>query len=266
MDYFNCVNIYAVTDYDLELSLKSGQFFRYTPLDDGSFVVQTSYHICIARQENNTLYISTENQTEQKYWRNFFAIDDSTQFIEELFYSEDYLRPIYEHSKGLRIFRQDPWECLVSFICSQQKTIPQIRKAVFGIAKLCGEEIIDGYYDFPAAEEIIPGSLKELSLGYREKYVYYVASVSTQKQFDIYSLTSDKVTYSEAMNALTDLYGVGEKVANCVALFSLGFGNAFPIDTHIKKFLDMYPTFNYKKFGDYAGLVQQYIFRYMILK
>ena len=258
---------YEVPEYDLLKCLDSGQMFRYKPVEGNSYYVQSLDKECIVHQDGNSILISTDSDASQSYWREYFALDEDLAPLYSMQHKHKFIREAIEYSKGLHLLRQDPWECLISFICSQQKAIPQIKLAVESIASRVGTRLESGNFAFPRPDQITVGSLEGLKLGYRERYIYS-AAISVQKYgFDVYKYTSDRVSYDTAMVNLLSLTGVGVKVANCVALFSLGFKNAFPIDTHIEKVLDLLNaecSFNYRDYGEYAGILQQYLFRYAL--
>ncbi|KAJ6107706.1 8-oxoguanine DNA glycosylase N-terminal [Penicillium sp. IBT 18751x] len=163
---------------------------------------------------------------------------------------------------GIRILRQDPWEALVSFICSSNNNISRISQMV---EKLCinyGPFVgkVDGraYHDFPAPEALtgkdVEGRLRSLGFGYRAKYIHRTAVMVSQERengwlnglcnpespaFGIEAKAGSEMKpegregYREAHEKLLELQGVGPKVADCVSLFGLGWGESVPVDTHV---------------------------------
>ena len=174
-----------------------------------------------------------------------------------------------EHEKGIRIVRQDPWEMLITFIISQNKNIPAIRKSVEKLAEMCGEERVDqsgaAYFAFPTPDALAglrEEQLRECGLGYRCRYVREAAAAVADGCLDLLSLKfQDEYT---AMMAQTGLTGVGKKVASCVSLFGLHHLNAFPIDVWIKRILEeQYPNgYPFEEYSPYNGVYQQYMFEY----
>lgn len=162
---------------------------------------------------------------------------------------------------GIRILRQDPWEALVSFICSSNNNIARISQMV---EKLCinyGPFVasVEGrsYHDFPTPEALagkdVEGNLRSLGFGYRAKYIYQTAVMVSQDRekgwlngfcnpespaFGIESKPGDEMKpegregYRDAHEKLLELQGVGPKVADCVCLMGLGWGESVPVDTH----------------------------------
>ena len=181
---------------------------------------------------------------------------------------------------------------MITFLISQQKTIPKIREAVETLAKKYGakrtaalsDSSIRTYYSFPSPEELASASLDDLltlKLGYRAKYIHRLIQDVLAGTVSLESLAA--LPPDEAMTALTSLYGIGPKVANCVCLFGLHHIDAFPVDTWIEQILTkeylpkhpiryrrlpksrLYTTIIQDFFGSYkgyAGVMQQYIFYY----
>lgn len=170
---------------------------------------------------------------------------------------------------------------IITFVISQQKTIPAIRALVEALCSRYGTKI-DQFYAFPTPEQLCQTSLEDLlalKLGYRAKYIYRLCRDAVAGRLDLAHLS--KLDYTAAMEYLTGFYGIGKKVANCVCLFGLHHIDAFPVDTWIEKILNehYYDAEKYKdlpkarlydqmitdSFGcykGYAGVMQQYIFNY----
>ena len=173
------------------------------------------------------------------------------------------------HSRGIRVLRQDEWEMLVSFIISQRKSIPAIRRAVELLSERFGERLgsdSEGpVYAFPTAEALCCAgeqALQECGLGYRTRYVLHAAQQAAEGTLDLKKLASlpDEALFARLM----ELDGVGKKVANCVCLFGYGRVGRVPVDVWIERLIrdefagqDPFP-----QFGLEAGIVQQYLFFY----
>ena len=178
-----------------------------------------------------------------------------------------------EH-RGLRVIRQEPWECLASFIASSSKQIVQIRQIVGLLSQRFGERIDNTNHAFPTASVIARATHQQLwdcKLGFRAKNLLVAAQVIDGGKLDLNALRS--MEYERALEELIKLPGVGEKIANCTLLFACGFNQAFPIDVWIERALRRI-YFHGKKqvtprnlrefarshFGPYAGWAQQYLF------
>ena len=174
-----------------------------------------------------------------------------------------------EYGRGIRVLWQDEWEMLVSFIISQRKSIPAIRRAVELLSERFGERLgsdSEGpVYAFPTAEALCCAgeqALQECGLGYRTRYVLHAAQQAAEGTLDLKKLASlpDEALFARLM----ELDGVGKKVANCVCLFGYGRVGRVPVDVWIERLIrdefagqDPFP-----QFGPEAGVVQQYLFFY----
>ena len=178
--------------------------------------------------------------------------------------------------RGMRILRQDPWECLVSFVCSSASNIPRISRNVEDMCAAFGRPIPGptARRSFPTPEELAEAGRERifrLGLGYRAAYLAATARAVADGEVDLMALRED--SYPHALDALTTLAGVGDKVANCVLLFSLDRLEAFPVDVWIIRVLrEWYPdgtasnsppkmrAWAQDYFGPYAGYANQYLF------
>ena len=250
--------------YDLRASLLSGQMFRAYDKGDHFDVLSLNHYASIS-QNNSTVSVECEEELNS-YWYNFLHLDEDLSELRALMTTNTFLAKVFEHSKGLVVLRQDPWEALVSFIISQQKRIPQIQACVEQLCDLNGKHVYGEYYAFPTADEVCSLQLAPLKLGYRMPYVYSAAYACSQGGLDLSRYTSGQAIYQEALSVLNSIQGVGPKVANCVALYGMGHGSAFPIDTHIAKILALpeMRDFDHRKYGNLAGLLQLYLFNYAL--
>jgi len=197
------------------------------------------------------------------------------------FPDDEPMRAATSHCRGLRLLRQEPWECFASFILSSTKQIVQIQQCVALLCQHYGERIPSGtegelHFTFPTPARIAAASEAELRLckmGFRAKYLLDAARRVSSGQLDLSALP--RLTLEEARAALMACHGVGRKIADCVLLFSLGFDEAFPIDVWVERALQRlyFPKRRAKKarlerfaathFGPHAGLAQQYLFHYL---
>jgi N-glycosylase/DNA lyase len=183
--------------------------------------------------------------------------------------------------RGLRLLRQDPWECLASFILSSTKQIVQIRQILALLCERYGDPVPvpAGHapaFAFPTAARLAgvsEGELRNCKMGFRAPYLLSTARVIASGQLDLARLHALPV--AEARAELINLPGVGRKIADCVLLFAYGFQDAFPVDVWIMKALQQlyFPRrrpspprlqrFTETYFGRHAGYAQQYLFHYM---
>ena len=210
--------------------------------------------------------------------RDYLRLRDDLEGICRSISLDDRINAAIAQYRGMRILRQDPWECLVSFICSATSNIPRIGANVEDMSTHFGCPIeVDGRlrHTFPTPGELaVAGEtrLRHLRLGFRAKYVAAVAGMVADGEVDLFALR--EAPYEEALDALTSLPGVGDKVANCVLLFSLDKLEAFPVDVWIRRALkEWYFSDTGKRpsdkdlrlwaqdyFGSFAGYANQYLF------
>ena len=205
----------------------------------------------------------------------YFSLDCSLNDIVATFPSDD--EPLHAAVRthwGLRVLRQQPWECLASFIASSTKQIVQIRQIVESLSRCFGEPIDARHCAFPSVASIARATHRQLwdcKLGFRAKNLLATARMIDSAKVDFPRLTS--MPYERALEELLKLPGVGEKIANCTLLFACGFHEAFPIDVWIERALRriyfngktkvtarQLREFAREHFGPYAGWAQQYLF------
>lgn len=257
-------------DFSLRHTLECGQFFRVRPVDSWYFINSRDKFFKV-RQEGDVLeYKGVDNE----YIRDFFSLDEPLDKILSSITRDRHIERAVRLYHGLRIIRQDPWECLISYISSSASNIPRIRSCMEGIAKQFGEKTsLDGIESntFPGPHiKLQKKALEKIGLGFRARYVREAG----QRINDSYLDALRELTYDDAKQLLMQNPGVGEKVADCVLLFSLGFTEAFPVDRWIKRVMqDIYfrgrPTSNkvihgfaHEYFDKYAGYAQEYLYLY----
>jgi N-glycosylase/DNA lyase len=275
--------------FDLDFSLCCGQVFRWKKIDGWWYGVVGEKVIKI-RQCGAELEFEG---VEANFVTRYFGLDDDLMQISRCIDKDPYIHKALHRFEGLRIVREDPWECLISFICATYKSIAAIEQMVQKISVKFGQKkAFDGkqFYIFPTVESLSSASeseLKECSLGYRAKYVRATARKIHEDKIELGGLKS--LPYLDARKALVEFPGVGLKVADCVLLFSLEQTEAFPVDVWVKRILlthysDKFPTqlvaklsahpslsnaeyeklnsFGRTYFGKYAGYAQEYLFHY----
>jgi len=275
--------------FNLDFTLCCGQTFRWHKLGDWWYGVvgQEAFKI---RQLPETLEF--EGADKKFVWNYFRLNDDLPKILSDINKDENVQAAINEF-RGLRILRQEPWECLISYICATCKNITAIKSILSNLSRRFGEEIhLDhqSFYGFPKPTRLAKAELQELEacgLGYRAEYVLSTAKSICESTLNLEHLK--KKAYDEAKQGLMDFPGVGPKVSDCVLLFSLEKLEAFPIDVWIKRtILEYYahhlPTefvksifdqgslsnnaykrlssFGREYFGKYAGYAQEYLYHY----
>ena len=266
------MEIKITDDFDLKKIVESGQCFRPKEVDDGWFLFIVDENILRIRKRDENIFEADCSAEEwEQIWKNYFDLDTNYAAIRrdiENFATgkpyEEILRNATEFGKGIRILRQSPFEMLISFIISQRKTIPAIRSSVEKICEKFGQQVGDVYL-FPCVEDFSDATIEELmglGLSYRKDYIKdALEKVSTGViDFDELETFSD-IDLIEELKLIT---GVGDKIANCVALFAYHRVDRVPIDVWIKRSIDNdFGGENiFSKFGKNAGILQQYVFYY----
>jgi len=189
---------------------------------------------------------------------------------------EDYGNKAYKELRGLRILKQDLDEVVISFIISQRNSITRIRKTIRDIGAICNTDKTVSYVygtelsmnKFPSMKEIYDSKNKlwELRMGYREDYIIdLVNQVARGKKLYPTVEEAKQIETQELINILKRIRGIGDKVANCIALYGYNRYDAFPRDTWIDKVEqeEYGGHLDEKVYGKYAGIMQQYMFEYI---
>ncbi len=275
--------------FDLDFSLCCGQVFRWGKINGWWYGVVGEQVVKIRQCGAQLEFENVQREFVQKY----FGLNDNLNEIKSCVGKDDYVRNALQRFEGLRIVRQLPWECLISFICATYKSIAAIELMLKKLSMKYGEKkFFDGleFYTFPTIERLTKASeegLLECGLGYRAKYVRKTAKKILDESFNLEDLKA--LPYLEARKALIEFSGVGLKVADCVLLFSLEKMEAFPVDVWIKRVIlnhyanqlpaeivkkmqshNSLTNFEYQKisefarsyFGQYAGYAQEYLFHF----
>lgn len=264
------MNITMNDDFDLKKIAESGQCFRWEPLGRESWRIPfRDYCLRVARIGDKTFELDCGEEEYERIWRGYFDLEENYAAIrariEES--ADPYLYRAAEIGTGIRILRQDLWETLVSFIISQNRNIPAIRRSVDLLCRAAGERRTDRageeYFSFPgpaAVAALSDEELKGCALGYRCEYVRAAAEHAVAGGLE--SSAFDGVSDEEAIERLMRIRGVGLKVASCTVLFALHRLNVFPVDTRIRKALGLeYPDgFPDERYAPYRGVYQQYMF------
>src|SRR5438067_13394498 len=262
-------------DFDLAMTLDSGQVFHWEKVD-GGFIGTIGQRAIYVEQAGGILRVS---HSPEELVRNYFALDHSLAEVCASFPDDPIMNAARSFCRGLRIIRQPKWECLATFICSSMKQVAHIRQISLALRKCFGEPRQIGghlFYTFPSAQRIARASEKQLracALGYRAKHLRATAQLvsSGECNLEAWSALSD----AELRKHLCALPGVGAKIANCVMLFGYQRLRAFPIDVWIERVLRQryFPRqkkitpqrlreFSETYFGEHGGYAQQYLFHH----
>jgi N-glycosylase/DNA lyase len=259
-----------IRNFSLEHSLECGQFFRFTKVLD-TYIVQSSDQMFSLRQKGEFLFY---DGVEEPFLVHFLKLDEDLDSILKEIDQDPVIRHAIRKYRGMRLIRQDPWECLLSFLCSSAKAVSHIRCIIEHVCRSSGEKVVWGNYlgyRFPKPQSIRNRfQLESAGAGFRTSYLVNASRCIDRSQL----LLLKDLPYKEAREALMGLSGVGKKVADCVLLYSLDFLEAFPMDTWIKKGLQKAyfkdrkigekatEEFVSNHFGPYAGYAQLYLYHF----
>lgn len=262
---------------DIDNSINSGQVFLWKKIKKNWYGIDGQ----------NILKINQGGKIEsiQNTKTDFFRKNDDIQKIIKSISKDKTVKKAIRQYEGLRLFNQDPFQCMISFIISSNSNIQKIKNSLEKISKKFGTKLVvqnEEFYLFPRPEKIAKASIDEIKtcgVGYRAPFIKEAAKMVTSKKINFeYLKNSD---YDETKRNLRLIPGVGNKVADCIMLFSLNKLDAFPLDTWMIKILEKYYSNEFhietktitekqyeilhKKivdyFGQYCGYAQQFLFK-----
>jgi N-glycosylase/DNA lyase len=266
--------------FDLDATLACGQVFRWDRTADGWWYGVVSGRVIKIRQDGERL---TYAGVPAPFIRNYFSLDTDLESILASIDTDPVIHARIRKNRGLRLVRQPPWECTVSYICATNSNIPTIRQRIGSIARKYGNPVeFEGkkYHSFPAPAPISCGgheALSECRLGYRQSYVFGTSSLVTDEK--AWEKMIRRMPYDEARTELRKLHGVGPKAADCILLFAFQKFEAFPVDVWIRRIVqqhylpelksgsplstreyDRIRCFAREHFGEYCGYAQEYLY------
>lgn len=266
--------------FSLGLTLSCGQVFRWELLPDGWWNGIVGDRVIRIRQDENIL---SYEGARRPFIEHYFSLDTNLPAITSSFDSDPFIHGAIGQCTGLRLIRQPPWECLISYICATNSNIPMIRKRIGNIAKKFGEPIESGsltFYTFPEPAQLAgscSSALSECRMGYRGPYVRKTACEIQDPEG--WSDRIDSLPYEQARKELMRFQGVGPKAADCVLLFAFQKYESFPVDVWIRRIMrqhylpsletekslttreyDTIRTFAGDHFGKFCGYAQEYLY------
>ena len=260
---------------NIEDTINSGQVFLWKKYNSKWYGVNGK----------KTLILEDKLDVKSREIHNFFRFDDDFQKIKKQLSKDNVMKKAISNFPGMRILRQDPFQCYISFIVSSNSNIPNIQTRLQKLSQRFGErKMIDGmeFFLFPKPEKLANASIIDIAkcgLGYRTKYVKKAAIAVDNGMINFSSLK--KLDYQEARDSLCEVFGIGKKVADCILLFSLDKLEAVPLDRWVLRILQKYYSKEFQittktitektyddlhdkivdHFGKYAGYGQQFLFK-----
>jgi N-glycosylase/DNA lyase len=272
--------------FDPITSINSGQVFLWEKHDESWYGIEGEQIVRLTLKEERVEFASFP---DNRAWsQSMFRMDDDARAVLGEISRDPLVRRLVRTYPGLRLMRQKPHQCLFSFVCASNTNIPMIRRMLYNMTRKFGRPVkVDGmqFFTFPFPRDVDRAGIDELrccGLGYRAKAIKAAARAITTGELDFDALLTSE--YEEAKKELLKVYGIGNKIADCILLFSLEKLDAFPIDVWIARALSgHYPWLREKKFGEkitskqyeelsgsarqyfgrYAGYAQQYLYYHM---
>jgi N-glycosylase/DNA lyase len=271
----------AVRDYDLAATLNSGQAFRWRESGGGWVGIIGKRWVRLEEDVSSLTAETAEPVGEWDWLAHYLQLEVDLEAVLRSFPRDEAMRAAVAACRGLRLLRQEPWECLASFILSSTKQIVQIRQIVSALCERYGQLVAvpagsPPEHAFPGPErlaEVPEAELRACKMGFRAPYLLEAARRVSSGKLDLSGLR--QLPVAQARERLMELPGVGPKIADCVLLFACGFPEAFPVDVWVIKALQKlyFPRrratlrrlhdFVGTYFGPNSGYAQQYLFHYM---
>ena len=272
-----------IDSFELKDIFDCGQCFRWNEQEDGSYTGVFGDNVLnVSKIGNEVIFKGICKDNIKETVEKYFDLDRDYQKIKnQLMQIDENMKRSIEYGQGIRILNQDLWETIISFIISANNNIPRIKGIIERLSKKYGKEIEwknTKYYTFPTAkdlEKVTVQEYRELGLGFRDIRLYETTHMILDKKVDLEEMKNNPNTM-EVREQLLSLSGVGPKVADCILLFSdLKRFEVFPIDIWVRRVMnDLYihnedeakvnkkqiEKIAQEKFGDLAGLAQQYLF------
>lgn len=269
--------------FELKDIFDCGQCFRWNKEADGSYTGVFGNNVLnVYKQGKDVIFKGICEESIETTCKKYFDLDRNYEEIKsKLSKIDEHMKKSIEYGSGIRILNQDLWETIISFIISANNNIPRIKGIIERISKKYGNEIVYNgkiYYTFPTVEELSRATVEDLrgvGLGFRDIRVYETTHMILDKKVDLKTLEQEK-DFNKVRETLLTLSGVGPKVADCILLFStLKRWEAFPIDVWVRRVMNELYIQNIdetkvnktqiekiakEKFGDLAGIAQQYLF------
>ena len=268
----------AKTPFSLSETLSCGQVFRWQECDGWWQGVAHGRLLRIRQNEERLEY----SGCDESFLVYYFHLDAPLDEILASINKDEHISAAIEKHEGLRILRQEPWECLLTYICAQNANIPFIERMLSNMSAMCGEKIKTDFgeaYAYPTPESLsilCETDISGCSTGYRSSYIHETAyGISQDKKWAEKLLSSD---YETARKEIMKYKGIGMKVADCILLFGFQKYESFPVDRWVDRIMHKFygigdpekplscgeyeriRKFGQEYFGPFCGYAQEYLF------
>lgn len=256
--------------FDPDQTFCCGQCFRFQKQPDGYYTgVAGNRCISVTMTQDGMFLTPCTKEDFEDFWMNYFDLEKDYEDARKCIACAPLVKTAMEYGKGIRILNQEPFETLITFIASARNNVHRIRQIVESLCARYGEQTACGRYAFPKPEALAKATeeeLRALGAGYRAPFIQEASRMAVDEDWEKLKRTP----YPAAKARLMQYPGVGEKVANCILLFSLGFSHAFPVDVWIRRVLEDHlqrplkpgegEKLGWEWFKEHGGLAQQYLF------
>lgn len=275
----NQIIIENIKDFNIVHIFDCGQCFRWNKEEDGSYTGVVKDKVINVSQEGSTVIFDNVSMDDyENIIVDYFDLKTDYSEIKNTIGKDDIMAEAIKFGDGIRILNQDEWETTISFMISANNRIPMIKKVIENLSAWFGDFLCNykgkDYYTFPTAEKLssLPvEKIQECKAGFRSPRLKEAATRFLTEKDVIYNLKNS--TYYEGLEYLKSYVGIGDKVANCILLFSMKQFSTFPVDVWIRRVMqELYvdkstkdadiQKFAENKFGNYSGYAQQYLFYY----
>jgi len=274
----NKITIHDIRDFNITHIFECGQCFRWNREDDGSYTGVVKNKVINVLQQENTVEFNNINTDDYDIIKNYFDFDTDYETIKNTLNTDEIMAEAIKFGEGIRILNQEEWETMISFMISANNRIPMIKKVIENLSVSFGDYIGNyrgkDYFSFPTAERLSAAPVErilECKAGFRAPRIKEAATRFLYEKDKIYNIKN--MSYNEGLAYLKTYKGIGDKVANCILLFSMKHFDTFPVDVWVRRVMQtLYVSketkdadirkFAENKFGKYSGFAQQYLFFY----
>jgi N-glycosylase/DNA lyase len=274
----NKIIVHDIRDFNITHIFECGQCFRWNREEDGSYTGVVKNKVINVLQQKNTVEFNNINTDDYDIIKNYFDFDTDYETIKNTLNTDEIMAEAIKFGEGIRILNQEEWETMISFMISANNRIPMIKKVIENLSVSFGDYIGNyrgkDYFSFPTAERLSAAPVErilECKAGFRAPRIKEAATRFLYEKDKIYNIKN--MSYNEGLAYLKTYKGIGDKVANCILLFSMKHFDTFPVDVWVRRVMQtLYVSketkdadirkFAENKFGKYSGFAQQYLFFY----
>ena len=268
-----------VKNFNTTHIFECGQCFRWNREEDSSYTgVVKNRVVNVIQMEDKLIFKNMSVKDYDNSIKQYFDFETDYDEIKKCINVDDIIGEAIKFGTGIRILNQDEWETMISFMISANNRIPMIKKVIENLSISFGDYICSyrgkEFYSFPTADQLSKAPLEkiyECKAGFRSERIKEAAQRFLQERDIVYDLKNR--TYDEGLEYLKSYKGIGDKVANCILLFSMKKFDTFPVDVWVRRVMQsLYVDdkasdkeirrFAENKFGSMSGYAQQYLFYY----